>query len=298
MSNSRRPCGTIIPALLMLLLQSGLHSARAEGGLALDAAAPQAAAYSPFAGERAFLPIEIETRGTLEGSNAVRLVLQPSAGRLWRLDNALGQGAEYILSGLDGLRRDGDRFVADLAPQDGVVRASLFAEVEALTFLTPGQYLSLVDIVLLDPQTNIELARRDELQIAMSVKGEARVGLGGGDSQLDPTRTFTFIDFGVLAPGKTRNVFVTVRANTETQIIVASENRGSLVHEEYPEGRIPYNVDLDGERAQLTAPLTVVRTPAQKIQGTSYPMVIEIGQYAGARAGRYTDFITVDVIPQ
>lgn len=107
------------------------------------------------------------------------------------------------------------------------------------------------------------------------------------------------LDFNTLTQGETRSAKVQVRATTGVKITVDSENDGVLKHKTLAGASVPYALKLNGTVLTLSsgaADLNV--SPPVSLDGTSYPMVVTIGDVSGRPAGSYKDLLTVTVSPQ
>lgn len=179
------------------------------------------------------------------------------------------------------------------APSRTLVR--LFAQ--AGQVVPPGLYEALLDIRLTDgAQVSAELVA---VPVPLDVPGRAEVVIAGGSGSFDPTRSVSFIDFGELETGERRDLFATIRSNTQTRVTVSSVNSGMLLQPDRSDlPGVPYSVVFDGAESDLAAPLVLSRSPVPTRAGTSYPFSVIIGLVGAAPAGEYVDEVTIEVSPQ
>ena len=259
-------------------------------------------AYEPFSGRGADARLRVELTDAPEGA---RLVAVPSAGAPLALISPNGARLPYRFAAED-LRAGGteDRIDVPLTPNpQGEAAVTLRLVVDAGPVVPPGQYEALLDLTVLDAEGRV---RSELLAVAtrIAVPARAQAVLAGTSGAFDPQSTVAFVDFGTLQTGDQRRLFVTLRANTEAAITVTSRHGGVMRLEDAapedtrPGTSITYAVDLDGEAARLTAPLTIRRAPRPTLAGTAYPMTITLGDASGLFAGTYRDEITIAVTPQ
>ncbi len=182
---------------------------------------------------------------------------------------------------------------------EGPYRAEFQVRIPSGPVPEPGDYERLFDVVAADAATGETLLEGESLLLRALVASRAQVNIAGASGAFNPAMSVPFIDLGELHTGLSREVFVQVRSNADTRIVVTSENGGVLVHQEAPDmPPVDYAVELDGELSDLDQPLEIVRRPAMSLAGTSYPMLIRVTDADGKAAGTYRDFILVEVIPQ
>jgi spore coat protein U-like protein len=138
-----------------------------------------------------------------------------------------------------------------------------------------------------------------QLPSQVRVPARAQINVAGADSPFGTGPAVRTINFGDLAEGAERRVFIQLRSNTRATITATSERRGFLVNEELgPDARVPYTVTIDGALMNLAAgPAQLRRRPPLTLDGVNYEMVGRIGAVGERFAGTYRDTITLTVEP-
>lgn len=130
------------------------------------------------------------------------------------------------------------------------------------------------------------------------VERRAQVNIAGASSSWGAW-SVDELDFNTLTQGETRSAKVQVRATTGVKIHVDSENDGVLKHKTLPGATVPYELKLNGTVLTLSSGVADLNvSPPVSLEGTSYPMVVTIGDVSGRPAGSYKDLLTVTVSPQ
>lgn len=290
----------VIPYVLAVAASIVPAAAQEAGPEPVIEASPEPAlVYEPFGAA----PPLTELVVTIEGPPQSVLRVTPATVGVLAFEGQ-GTAIPYALSSPDAPPSAGGAVLEILVPdgddEAAAGRAEVAVQLLPVPNLTPppGDYEALIDLALLGPGGDV-LTQLIEVPVLLTVPARADVVFAGTTGAFDPSRSVAFIDFGELETGERRDLFVTVRANADTLITLASENGGVLKHEEKPElPSIGYTVTLDGEASSLAAPLLLTRPTPSGPGGTAYPLAIIIGRVEGAFAGPYRDLITVDVTPQ
>ena len=103
------------------------------------------------------------------------------------------------------------------------------------------------------------------------------------------------LDLGVLTPGLRRDLGLQLRANTDVDVQITSDNAGQLAHETVPGAAIPYTLDLAGSRVDLSATQSIAVGAGLADTGRTAPITIEIGAFDRVPAGAYSDVVRVRV---
>jgi hypothetical protein len=108
------------------------------------------------------------------------------------------------------------------------------------------------------------------------------VGLSSRDATLD---------FGELRSGQSKGVVLQVRATSDVDMEISSENRGNL---KLAGGiaAIPYQMTLAGRSVDLSAVQTLDVALADSVRGSSLPVEVVIGQFSQKPLGNYSDVVT------
>jgi hypothetical protein len=106
------------------------------------------------------------------------------------------------------------------------------------------------------------------------------------------------LDFNNLNTGETRSARVQVRATTGVTIHVVSQNKGKLKHNTLA-ALVPYAMKLNNVTMMLDpGPAETDVAPPVSLDGSSYPMVVTIGDVSGRPSGTYKDLLTITVTPE
>jgi hypothetical protein len=106
------------------------------------------------------------------------------------------------------------------------------------------------------------------------------------------------LDFNNLSNGETRSARVQVRATTGVTIHVVSQNKGKLKHNTLA-ALVPYAMKLNNVTMVLDpGPAETDVAPPVSLDGSSYPMVVTIGDVSGRPSGTYKDLLTITVTPE
>lgn len=101
----------------------------------------------------------------------------------------------------------------------------------------------------------------------------------------------SLLDLGEIEPGMRRSVGLQVRANTEVDVEVSSENRGRLVQRRRGGGSIGYQMNVGGEAVNLGSQSDVVLPASVGRRGRTSRIVIQVENFDNAPAGQYGDTI-------
>jgi len=105
------------------------------------------------------------------------------------------------------------------------------------------------------------------------------------------------LDFNTLNTGEMRSARVQVRATSGVTIQVVSQNKGKLKHKTLA-AEVPYALKLNNVTMVLDpGPGETDVSPPVSLDGTSYPMVVTIGDVSGRPSGSYKDLLTITVTP-
>jgi len=106
------------------------------------------------------------------------------------------------------------------------------------------------------------------------------------------------LDFNTLNTGEIRSARVQVRATSGVTIQVVSQNKGKLKHKTLA-AEVPYALKLNNVTMTLDqGPAETDVSPPVSLDGTSYPMVVTIGDVSGRPSGTYKDLLTITVTPE
>lgn len=129
------------------------------------------------------------------------------------------------------------------------------------------------------------------------VEGRAQVNIAGASGSWGAW-SVDELDFHTLNTGEMRSARVQVRATTGVTIKVVSQNKGKLKHKTLA-AVVPYALKLNNVAMVLDpGPAQTDVSPPVSLDGTSYPMVVTIGDVSGRPSGSYKDLLTITVTPE
>ncbi len=143
----------------------------------------------------------------------------------------------------------------------------------------------------------VSLVGQRPFNLKLSTARRAQMNIAGAAGAFGSGGTVAEIDFGVLETGKSRRIFLQVRANSKTELTVSSLNHGFLKHVGQGDtALISYSVLLDGRALDLSAVAVATLDLPLTIEGRSSSLDFVLGEVSGP-PGRYEDILTVDVAP-
>lgn len=261
------------------------------------------AAYDPFSGERATGSFQVtyvnDGDRTCRGDVSVRLNGEPYGLESTTVSSAAR--LPYVLV---------DEFEGrDLTPYGGVAlgqtpRQQLVVEsgqrvirrysvsVDDRNLGADGLFQQTVSFAVVRPNMMVEAER--QVTLALDVRPSAVMGLAGTFTRRGGVAR---IDMGELSEGAVSlPVSLWVRSTRGYRVDVSSENRGRLVSGSRG-WSVPYSLSLGGERIDLGDPSALRSSPGGGLRDDNYPLVLQIGSVDGARAGRYSDLLTLTLAP-
>lgn len=156
-----------------------------------------------------------------------------------------------------------------------------------------GMYTTNLDAVF----THNNFTQADtRAQIPLSVYVEASVQANFvGVTRAENSGGVSYFQLGELVPGMVRSVGLQLRANTDVDIEVSTENQGRLVNQDYGDSFIPYALSVGGESVDLSGGGRLALPSSVSPQGQTSPINIQISDFRQAAAGNYTDTILVRI---
>jgi len=123
------------------------------------------------------------------------------------------------------------------------------------------------------------------------------VASGGAFNIVDTSET---LSFGTLVTGAARSFDIVLKYNAGYTVKLSSANQGHLKHATLAD-LVPYSISVNSVTANLVGsnitPVSVVSgTGVSASAGLSLPSTVTIGSLGTARAGNYSDVITVTVV--
>lgn len=156
-----------------------------------------------------------------------------------------------------------------------------------------------IQFQLRQPDTIAPLGQSWFTNLILRSVPRAQLNISGASGSFGDGASMSVIDFGIAETGKTRRVFVQIRANTLAQLTIDSENNGQLIHKENPEKAlpIPYSARLDASEINLETMYIQDFDIPRTYSGQSLPFELTLGDISGAMAGDYEDTLTIEFSP-
>lgn len=246
-----------------------------------------AADYNPFSpvAHRSSFGVTIEN----SGSAACQY-------RLGAKEDGYGNGFSFRIASADGAllaenkaTEEGAGIASRLLEPGATQRLELIYSLPEGQFLTPGQFRSEIELVLMNAENSEAVLDVASLSLLCSVEDHIGVNIAGAGL----TKT---VDFGELVEGDNRRVVIEARANRSFLLEIESQHDGALVMEPpYQNWRIEYGVDLNGRALKL--PYKAGPYERGGLSGQSFALDFRIGDVDSKRAGLYTDEIVVTIRP-
>ena len=166
--------------------------------------------------------------------------------------------------------------------QDAVVQAGLYSQPLTLELRQPGSSVAY-----------------DRAPVAIDLRAlpRAQMNLSGSRGAFGSGASVSVVDFGDAETGKTRQLFVQTRTNSAARLTFKSANAGRLMLQGAgePEASLAYSVAFDGSRLDLSQVATRDIDPPRTYAGQSYDLTLTLGAVGGARAGLYSDELTIEI---
>lgn len=143
---------------------------------------------------------------------------------------------------------------------------------------------------------------RDDLEIAdvptrmpVTVLSRAQVNVAGTAGSFGSGFAVDLIDFGTLEDGEQQTLFLQLRTNVTSTVLVRSEHGGRMVNSVNKAYAVPYTMQLGGVAVALDVGEQRAAGPSGSLTGQSMPMVVRVGEIGPVAAGTYSDTITIEI---
>lgn len=140
---------------------------------------------------------------------------------------------------------------------------------------------------------------KEQIPISLSLSSipRAQLNISGTRGEFGAGGTVSVVDFGPAETGKARHVYIQTRANAASRLSFRSANRGRLAllgqSEDGP--FLEYKASFDGQTVDLsTVSFRDINLPYD-YSGLAFELNLVLGEVAGARAGTYSDEITIEI---
>jgi len=182
------------------------------------------------------------------------------------------------------------------APAGETLEATFDVAVIEDAVVQAGHYLQPLTLELRQPGSAVAY---DRVPVVIDVTAlpRAQMNLSGSRGAFGSGTSVSVVDFGDAETGKARQIFVQTRTNSAARLTFTSANRGRLALQEADAGAavLDYSVDFEGSRLDLSQVATRDVDPPRTYAGQSYDLVLTLGDVRGARAGLYSDELTIEI---
>ena len=258
--------------------------------------------YEPFSGMATIADLEVEVVNT--GSDpCLASVAAQSDDRGPQRRLRFGAGAlRYELSLAAGqvFENDANAPIGDIRVIEGAgggATVTLRLEIGRGQIVESGVYSDRLRLVAFAIVGGVRrIADQEDVVVAAHVEPSAQINIAGAGAARSGFSSAS-IDFGELEPGERRRTVLQVRSTGPVSVVLDSANSGQLRQATRPDlAGIPYEIIFDREVVDLESGwVTVNRSPTISARGSSYPLVVRIGDFGARAAGRYEDTITISV---
>lgn len=161
----------------------------------------------------------------------------------------------------------------------------------------PGTYRERVFTRVQNRSNGLVCSNRPAFETVVDVPPRAQMNIAGADGGFDRSLRIATVDFGSLAEGVSRQVFLQLRTNSPVQLRIESQNRGALVLQDASEplGRVPYSATLGSSPVMLEGGWSTSLPAAATFAGRSLPLIFRIGSVPPVPSGHYSDILTITV---
>jgi len=256
---------------------------------------PPAFVYDPF---EPISPIEQKTLG----------LISPSAARAFvTIETEAGQplpaliGTSGVAVTLNAQRTNGwspatpGSFTVELAP-DEMRMIDVDFLIDNSIVAPAGSYRERLFVRITNLDTGINCDDRQAFDIVLDVPPRAQLNIAGTRGDFDRSLGLPMIDFGALATGVTKTVFLQVRSNSDLELRISSDNGGTMVLESGDiDARVPYEAFLNSQAIDLSSQFITQAPAADTYEGRSLPLEFTVGSVSGVPSGEYTDTVIVEV---
>lgn len=182
------------------------------------------------------------------------------------------------------------------APAGETLEATFDVAVIEDAVVQAGHYLQPLTLELRQPGSMVAY---DRVPVVIDVTAlpRAQMNLSGSRGAFGSGTSVSVVDFGDAETGKARQIYVQTRTNSAARLTFTSANRGRLALQAADAGAavLDYSVDFEGSRLDLSQVATRDVDPPRTYAGQSYDLVLTLGDVRGARAGLYSDELTIEI---
>lgn len=165
--------------------------------------------------------------------------------------------------------------------EDAVVQAGLYAQPLTLELRQPGAATAY---------------DRTPVVIDVTALPRAQLNLSGSHGAFGSGLSVSVVDFGEAQTGKAQQLFVQTRTNSAARLTFSSSNRGLLKLEGAgDDAALAYQVAFEGTVLDLSRMATRDVDPPRTYAGQAFGLTLTLGAVEGARAGCYSDELTIEI---
>lgn len=181
-------------------------------------------------------------------------------------------------------------------PAGETVEASLDVVVMTDAVVQAGQYAQELTLEL-RPAGSAVAYDQAPVVLTLIALPRAQMNLSGARGDFGTGASVSVVDFGRAETGKVRQVFVQTRANNAARLTFTSANRGRLmlVGENPDQAALDYTVALEDQVLDLSQVATRDIDPPRTYAGQAFELLLTLGKVEGARAGDYSDELTIEI---
>lgn len=192
-----------------------------------------------------------------------------------------------------------DVISGSISGSTGLSRSSFFIEMKnnENTLIPFGNYSQNFKLKLFEGTFGSALLRdQKNINVTYFQSRIAELSLVTTGSSFTKSSLSQSLDFGQLAEGATRSFDVVMLHNAGFAVSVSSLNGGKLKHES-KNSFVDYSFMVDGAPVGISSAPTVIRSGSgvSSTYGTRLPVLVKIGDVSKARAGTYSDIVTISV---
>lgn len=182
------------------------------------------------------------------------------------------------------------------APAGETLEATFDVAVIEDAVVQAGHYIQPLTLELRQPGSAVAY---DRVPVVIDVTAlpRAQMNLSGSRGAFGSGTSVSVVDFGDAETGKAREIFIQTRTNSAARLTFTSANRGRLALQaaDADAASLDYSVDFEGSRLDLLQVATRDVDPPRTYAGQSYDLVLTLGDVRGARAGLYSDELTIEI---
>lgn len=175
---------------------------------------------------------------------------------------------------------------------------SWYLAVPPMQVVVSGRYEDSIQLSLYEGSIDNHVLRDTATATISTTVGEVvELCITECGAPFDPFSRSRTMSFGNLVTGANRAVDLQVRGTVDYEVIVGSDNAGTMLHTLDKRSAVPYALTINGTSIDLGRNTVTIATGVGPtgMEGDRYEMRATIGEVAGALAGDYSDVINITV---